>query len=356
MINVISNNYNNSNKLYNKNKILQSFLYEELNSYLELSSKFILKTNDNSIYINSNITNDRRKTIGVIVFIKLSAKINDCEKSKLDKNDYYEFESKYFNDFELYNCLEEIEFYHNQLNLIPIVTKNNKLIFSEISLGHPNILVYNEEILDISNGLPKIEISNHSYLSGSIDLIMFNTNNNKFILIERKTYFGDNITLELEDIFLSDLNIKQLILYAFYFLNLCITYNIAIDEDDIELYLTGIHLKKKTVKNWKINYDPMRYLAIWKQDKWNPIANKSGRIRLEERYCKNCFLYINRQNKILKSENTKRIYCSEKCLLELEYLNFKCHTNNCFNTFNNTFKLSNNFYCKFCFKNNIKKI
>ena len=274
MINVISNNYNNSNKLYNKNKILQSFLYEELNSYLELSSKFILKTNDNSIYINSNITNDRRKTIGVIVFIKLSAKINDCEKSKLDKNDYHEFKSKYFNDFELYNSLEEIEFYNNQLNLIPIVTKNNKLIFNEIPLGHPNVLVYNEEILDISNGLPKIEIQNHSHLSGSMDLIMFNTNNNKFTLIERKTYFGDNNKLEPEDIFLSDLNIKQLTLYAFYFLNLCITYNIAIAEDDIELYLTGIHLKKKIIKIWKINYNPVRYLEIWKKDKCNPIVNK----------------------------------------------------------------------------------
>lgn len=346
---------NNTTKLYRKKKILQAFLYDELNSYVELSSKFILKTNtNNSIYINSNIINDRRNTIGVVNFIKLSAKIIDCEKSKLDKNDYYEFKSKYFNDFEIYNCLEEIEFYNNQLDLIPIITKNNKLIFSEISLGHPNVLVYNEENLDISNRLPDIEVSNHSYLAGLIDLMMFNIINGKFVIIERKTYYGDNDNLE--DIFLIDITIKQLTLYAYYFLNLCITYNIAITEEDIELQITGVCLKKKIIKIWKINYNPKRYLAIWKQDKWNPILNQSGRIRLNEQYCKNCFLYIDTQNNILKSENTKRIYCSQNCLLQLENPKFKCHTNNCFNTFNNLFKLSNNFYCKFCFKNNIKKI
>ena len=342
----------------NNKIILKNFLYYELFTFLNIQKRFIKEIN-NTICVNIPESYGKiKQSIGVVKFIKLTSKVNEVEKLIISKEEMNHLESFYFNDFNSFDLPLEINFYYNHIGLIPIVNSTtNEMIWCEFKLGHPYYYVYNSENIDLGN--IKNVVGIYVHLSGAIDLLMYNFKTGKLAFIERKTYTGDNKSVSMEDLFLKQINIKQITLYVWYFLSIATTFGLSIDNNDVELYITGIHQTNKIVKTWKIEYNPNKYLGIWNQDKWNPILCQSGRITYRDTYCKSCFINIDKKKgQFIVSQNTKTLYCSNRCYTRLENNLKKCHgyKRNCFRTFDSNFKVENQFYCNICYKNYLKFI
>jgi len=298
----------------------ESYLINELFKFKGIMQKFVKRNpKSNALYLDYGF-NSKSDSLGIIKFLQMSSKLNLTDfKNNFSIDINHPFKSYEIKESEIYDSFKELDFYINQG--LKSIIHNGIQLQSEFILGHPSLQVFNKEGETEIKRIPE----NYSYLVTAFDYVMIK--NNKIVLIERKTHFGEDNSLSLDLIFLKQIHLKQITLSAYVFLLFCKFFDLGIDESNIELRITGVHIEKKIIKSWEIPYEPSIYLGNkWFQSSWYSILNGTGRL-LCKCICIVCFNSIAKSNIYLEEEN--KYFCSSGCYKKYYSYNCRCDRLNC---------------------------
>jgi hypothetical protein len=191
----------------------------------------------------------------------------------------------------------------NELNRVGMIAMGAP----EFMLGSRNIFVREE---------PR-EGAEWLHLTGSIDMICYNKNTGRPVLVELKSGFTSSTSnakfMSMQALHLKEKHCKQLCLYAKLFIAMAAEIGVTVLPTDLELVIVANNKGKRTLAIWQMAFDPQTFLgSIWARDRWHGIVDSGALFFKVQQSGPKCSVCKGEAD-ILKTKSLPIIFICVKC-------------------------------------------
>jgi hypothetical protein len=158
-----------------------------------------------------------------------------------------------------------------------IVAMNALKEVNMIAIGSPEFLLGSRNIFVKEE--PR-EGAEWLHLTGSIDMLCYNTLTGKLALVELKSSSGFTSNnsnakfMSMQTLHLKEKHCKQLCLYTKLFIAMAAEIGIVVPPADLELVIIANNKTKHKLAIWEMPYDPITFLgSVWARDRWYGITD-----------------------------------------------------------------------------------